>query len=250
MAGQHHRGPLPPAVGRADRRRGVRRAGYRLEGRVRRLNALGFDVAEIDVDAFPDGRTIRMRPKVVDVGHHTRRLMRLTGLDAEEHQARRLLNDMDTFRAKAAPAAPSRWRRTSGSSRYSSRPLIRSPPTCGANATPPSSSTSCSTTAGTSRSARTARSPPGTPPRATSTRSSPNSPMSSWATSNASSAAASSATSTTRRRVTSTTNPRRSPTIRGRTRPTTPTSRWWPGFRHQRPAREGRREEAGLTPPG
>jgi len=78
---------------------------YRLEGRVRRLNALGFDVAEIDVDASPDGRTIRMRPKVVEAGHHTRRLMRLTGLDAEEHQARRLLNDMDTFRAKNAPHA-------------------------------------------------------------------------------------------------------------------------------------------------
>ncbi len=79
---------------------------YRLEGRVRRLNALGFDVAEIDIDASPDGRTIRMRPKVVDAGHHTRRLMRLTGLDAEEHQARRMLNDMDTFRAKAGPHLP------------------------------------------------------------------------------------------------------------------------------------------------
>ncbi|AQX15395.1 MULTISPECIES: DUF4032 domain-containing protein [Tessaracoccus] len=79
---------------------------YRLEGRVRRLNALGFDVAEIDVEASPDGRTIKMRPKVVEAGHHTRRLMRLTGLDAEEHQARRLLNDMDTFRAKFAPGAP------------------------------------------------------------------------------------------------------------------------------------------------
>jgi len=79
---------------------------YRLEGRVRRLNALGFDVAEIDIDASPDGGTIRMRPKVVDAGHHARRLMRLTGLDAEEHQARRLLNDMDTFRAKVVPHAP------------------------------------------------------------------------------------------------------------------------------------------------
>ncbi len=73
---------------------------YRLEGRVRRLNALGFDVAEIDVSTSADGRTIRMQPKVVESGHHARRLMRLTGLDAEEHQARRLLNDMDTFRAK------------------------------------------------------------------------------------------------------------------------------------------------------
>ncbi len=72
---------------------------HRLEGRVRRLNALGFDVAEIDVSTSADGRKVRMQPKVVDAGHHSRRLMRLTGIDAEEHQARRLLNDMDTYRA-------------------------------------------------------------------------------------------------------------------------------------------------------
>ncbi len=79
---------------------------YRLEGRVRRLNTLGFDVAEIEVSTSPDGRKVRMKPKVVDAGHHTRRLMRLTGLDAEEHQARRLLNDMDTFRASLRTNLP------------------------------------------------------------------------------------------------------------------------------------------------
>lgn len=78
----------------------------RIEGRVRRLNALGFDVAEIDVSTSPDGRKVRMQPKVVDAGHHSRRLMRLTGLDAEEHQARRLLNDMDTYRASIGSNAP------------------------------------------------------------------------------------------------------------------------------------------------
>jgi len=41
---------------------------------------------------------IIMRPKVVDAGHHARRLIRLTGLDVEENQARRLLNDLDQFR--------------------------------------------------------------------------------------------------------------------------------------------------------
>ncbi len=35
---------------------------------------------------------------VVDAGHHQRRLLRLTGIDAEENQARRLLNDLDSFR--------------------------------------------------------------------------------------------------------------------------------------------------------
>lgn len=73
---------------------------HRIENRVRRLNSLGFDVAELEVTTAPDGSTIRIQPKVVDAGHHTRRLLRLTGLDVEENQARRLLNDLDTFRAR------------------------------------------------------------------------------------------------------------------------------------------------------
>ena len=43
----------------------------------------------------------KVRPKVVDAGYHTRRLLRLTGLDAEENQARQLLNDLDTYRAES-----------------------------------------------------------------------------------------------------------------------------------------------------
>ena len=35
----------------------------------------------------------------MDAGHHSRRLLRLTGLDAGENQARRLLNDLDAYRA-------------------------------------------------------------------------------------------------------------------------------------------------------
>lgn len=73
---------------------------YRIENRVRRLNDLGFDVAELDISTSPDGSVITLQPKVVDAGHHSRRLLRLTGLDTEENQARRLLNDLDTFRAR------------------------------------------------------------------------------------------------------------------------------------------------------
>jgi len=71
---------------------------HRIERRVRRLNTLGFDVAELEVTTAPDGSSIRIQPKVVDAGHHSRRLLRLTGLDVEENQARRLLNDLDTYR--------------------------------------------------------------------------------------------------------------------------------------------------------
>ncbi|GAA2179917.1 DUF4032 domain-containing protein [Brooklawnia cerclae] len=72
----------------------------RIEGRVRRLNALGFDIAELDISTSLDGKMIKIQPKVVDAGHHSRRLLRLTGLDTEENQARRLLNDLDTFVAR------------------------------------------------------------------------------------------------------------------------------------------------------
>jgi tRNA A-37 threonylcarbamoyl transferase component Bud32 len=73
---------------------------HRIEGRVRRLNALGFDVAELDIATDFAGSTVRIQPKVVDAGHHQRRLIRLTGLDTEENQARRLLNDLDYYRAR------------------------------------------------------------------------------------------------------------------------------------------------------
>jgi hypothetical protein len=45
---------------------------------------------------------VRIQPKVVDAGHHSRRLLRLTGLDAGENQARRLLNDLDSYSASYA----------------------------------------------------------------------------------------------------------------------------------------------------
>src|SRR5215216_2916700 len=73
---------------------------HRIESRVRRLNALGFDVAELDITTDFAGSSIRIQPKVVDAGHHQRRLLRLTGLDTEENQARRLLNDLDYYRAR------------------------------------------------------------------------------------------------------------------------------------------------------
>ncbi|XVU25082.1 DUF4032 domain-containing protein [Actinoplanes sp. CA-054009] len=74
-------------------------ARHDIEGRIRRLNELGFDVAEVAMSTTDGG--YRVRPKVVDAGYHTRRLLRLTGLDAEENQARQLLNDLDTYRAES-----------------------------------------------------------------------------------------------------------------------------------------------------
>ncbi|MCU1601907.1 MAG: hypothetical protein JWO22_2616 [Frankiales bacterium] len=72
---------------------------HEVDQRIRALNELGFDVAEVDVVRADDDVHVRVTPKVVDAGHHARRMMRLTGLDVEENQARRLLNDLDSYRA-------------------------------------------------------------------------------------------------------------------------------------------------------
>jgi hypothetical protein len=74
---------------------------WRLEQRMNSLHELGFDVEELDIVTDFDGSTVRIRPAVVEAGHHTRRLQGLTGLDVEEHQARRLLADLDAFTAAA-----------------------------------------------------------------------------------------------------------------------------------------------------
>lgn len=74
---------------------------WRIAQRVERLNDLGFDIEELSIrtDAREGETHVRIQPKVVDAGHHSRRLLRLTGLDAGENQARRLLNDLDAYRA-------------------------------------------------------------------------------------------------------------------------------------------------------
>lgn len=74
---------------------------WRVADRIRRLNALGYDVGELQMTTDVDGTSVQIQPKVVDAGHHHRRLMRLTGLDVQENQARRLLNDIDTYRVGA-----------------------------------------------------------------------------------------------------------------------------------------------------
>jgi hypothetical protein len=72
---------------------------YRLHERLHRLNDLGFDVEEMELLAAEDGYRLRLHPRVVEPGHHRRRLLTLTGLHAQENQARRLLNDLAEFRA-------------------------------------------------------------------------------------------------------------------------------------------------------
>jgi Domain of unknown function (DUF4032)/Lipopolysaccharide kinase (Kdo/WaaP) family len=69
-----------------------------MEARIRRLQRLGFDVEEVQLAKGADESWIDFQPKVVEPGHHSRRLLQLTGLDVQENQARRFLADMEAFR--------------------------------------------------------------------------------------------------------------------------------------------------------
>jgi tRNA A-37 threonylcarbamoyl transferase component Bud32 len=72
---------------------------WRIEQRIERLNDLGFDVDELDIVTDFDGDKVRIQPKVVELGHHSRELQALTGMNVEESQARRLLNDIASYTA-------------------------------------------------------------------------------------------------------------------------------------------------------
>lgn len=91
---------------------------FRIGERLRRLNALGFDADEVELVSADDGYRLRIRTRVAEPGHHRFVLRTLTGLDAQENQARRLINDIASFRGhlekqsgKKVPmtVAASRW---------------------------------------------------------------------------------------------------------------------------------------------
>lgn len=72
---------------------------WRVANRIERLNSLGFDVGELSITTDLDGTHLSIQPKVVDAGHYHRQIMRLTGLDVQEGQGRRMLNDLEAYRS-------------------------------------------------------------------------------------------------------------------------------------------------------
>jgi hypothetical protein len=73
---------------------------WEIDERVQRLNAMGFDVREVQLVEEPDGWHLRLTTQVVEPGHHQRRLQSLTGLYVGENQARVLLNDIELHRCR------------------------------------------------------------------------------------------------------------------------------------------------------
>ncbi len=75
--------------------------GYRVQERVERLNALGFEVGDVDLLPVDDAGSRRMRLQVSVGGRtfHSARLRDLTGIEASEEQSRQILNDLQYFEA-------------------------------------------------------------------------------------------------------------------------------------------------------
>jgi hypothetical protein len=67
--------------------------------RLQRLSDLGFDVEEIELVTSADEAVVRVRTQVAEPHTHRRELFRLSGLEAQENQARRLLDDLRGYRA-------------------------------------------------------------------------------------------------------------------------------------------------------
>ncbi len=73
---------------------------YRIKERIERLNALGFEVD--DVELVPDGEggdRLEMRVKVGGRNYHSARLRELTRIRASENQARQILSDLYYYEA-------------------------------------------------------------------------------------------------------------------------------------------------------
>lgn len=75
---------------------------YRIRERVERLNALGFQVQ--DVDLVPDesgGDRVRVKVAVAGRSFHVDRLRELTRIEATENQARQILSDLQYYEARS-----------------------------------------------------------------------------------------------------------------------------------------------------
>jgi len=75
---------------------------FHLQERLRRLHELGFDAGEIELQRTEDGYRLRLQSQVLESGHHRSRLLQLTGLRAQENQARRMLDDLNGFATELA----------------------------------------------------------------------------------------------------------------------------------------------------
>jgi len=88
---------------------------YRIRERIGMINDLGFSVNEVEIQRADQGDRIRFNVGVTDRNYHRNKLFGMTGLHAQENQARAMINDILEFRVNSgtpddlAPVVAFRW---------------------------------------------------------------------------------------------------------------------------------------------
>jgi tRNA A-37 threonylcarbamoyl transferase component Bud32 len=72
---------------------------YKVQERIRALNALGFSVRDIQLKNEDHGNILKLRIFVSDRNFHRNQLLEITGLFAEERQAQQIINEINELRA-------------------------------------------------------------------------------------------------------------------------------------------------------
>jgi len=72
---------------------------YRIRERIEALNDLGFSVASVDLKTTTGGDALRLKVQVTDRNFHCHQLQFLTGIRAEEMQARQMMNEIQELKA-------------------------------------------------------------------------------------------------------------------------------------------------------
>jgi len=73
---------------------------YRIQERIRALNSIGFSVGDVELTRTDSGDRLRLKVMVTDRNFHRNQLYNLTGLDAEEYQARKMMNEIQEVKAR------------------------------------------------------------------------------------------------------------------------------------------------------
>jgi hypothetical protein len=78
---------------------------YRIQERIRALNGLGFSIREVLLEEVEIGQQLRFRVSVTDRNFHRDQLASLTGIEAEERQARQMMNEIHELQATLSPGS-------------------------------------------------------------------------------------------------------------------------------------------------
>jgi hypothetical protein len=72
---------------------------YRIQERIQVLNSLGFSIGEVLLESGEEGDKLRLQVVVTDRNFHQDQLLSFTGIEAEEMQARQMMNEIHEIKA-------------------------------------------------------------------------------------------------------------------------------------------------------